>query len=379
MEDALENLNSLDEEEEAFQEDEGVVCRVSQLCLVGRCLTDSVVHFPSLRNTLADLWHPIGGICITEIGEKRYLFQFFHEVDIDRVLAGIPWFFNNHLLILQKVLVGGNPAVMELNHTEFWIQVHDLPPGLMSASMAKQFGDFCGRFIEYDTSISTLGIQHYMRIRVCLNVIVPLKHKKKVLVGKSMVFYAQFKYKKLSLFCFICGKLGHGESYCPVRLSIDSTKIVFGWDLSLCAVVRRRNMGMSRWLRAADESPYGGENSTGIMHGNSLKIGKDVSRTSRGSGGNLNPNLIPLGPVPIQGGGRVVKGRDGCIDTLQANGLVHGEMELDLEEENEPIELSDGKKRQQIVESSRVLREANMGSGSMIVSASSGDQSSRAR
>lgn len=83
--------------------------------------------------------------------------------------------FNNHLLILQKIPAEGNPAVMELNHTEFWIQVHDLPPGLMSVSMAKQFSDFCGKYIEYDASIPTLGIQHYMRIRICLNVAALLK------------------------------------------------------------------------------------------------------------------------------------------------------------------------------------------------------------
>ncbi|MBA0578914.1 hypothetical protein Gorai_021185, partial [Gossypium raimondii] len=34
---------------------------------------------------MADLWHPIGGTAITDIGEKRYLFKFFHVVDMDRV------------------------------------------------------------------------------------------------------------------------------------------------------------------------------------------------------------------------------------------------------------------------------------------------------
>ncbi|PPD97730.1 hypothetical protein GOBAR_DD05240 [Gossypium barbadense] len=204
---------------------------------------------------------------------------------------------------------------MELNHTEFWIQVHDLPPELMSVSMAKQFGDFCGKYIEYDASIPTLGIQHYMRIRICLNVATPLKRKKKVLIGKSMVVYARFK---------------------------------------------RRNMAVSRWLRAIDGSPYSEENLAGIMYGN-----------ARDSGRNLNPNLIHLGPDPIQCGGRIVKKRDGCIDNLTTNGIIQGEMELDLEEENEPLELSEGKKRQRIVERSRVLLDANVGSGSMNVSASS--------
>ncbi|MBA0674947.1 hypothetical protein Goari_016516, partial [Gossypium aridum] len=69
MEDALANLRLLDEEEEAIQEDEGAVDGAYQFYLVGRCLIDSVVHFPSLHNTMADLWHPIGGICITKLGE----------------------------------------------------------------------------------------------------------------------------------------------------------------------------------------------------------------------------------------------------------------------------------------------------------------------
>ncbi|MFQ6627573.1 hypothetical protein Gotur_006201 [Gossypium turneri] len=383
MEDALENLRLLDDEEEALQEHDGASGCDHQLCLVGRCLTDSVVHFPSLHNTMADLWHPIGGICITEIGEKRYLFQFFHELDIERVVAGIPWFFNNHLIILQRVPIGVNPVVMELNHTEFWIQVHDLPPGLMSVSMAKQLGDFCGKFLEYDTSIPSLGIQNYLRIRVCLNVAAPLKRKKKVLIGKSMVVYARFKYEKLSLFCFICGKLGHGESYCPLRLSIDPSKIVFGWDLSIRAVARNRSRVVSRWLRAADGSPCNDENRVGFTQGNSGNVGKGVGLNSRGGVGYpnlpINPNLILLGSAHSRGVDNSNKGRDGCIDAVKSDEVAYGPMELVLIEENVPIMLTDGKKRQKTVENSCVLLDANVRVGSMDVSASSAGQSSRAQ
>lgn len=87
MEDAMANLKLLDDEEEAIHEVEGAVSATYRFCLVSRCVTDSVIHFPSLRNTMADLWHPIGGICIMELGEKMYLFQFFNEIDFVRVNA----------------------------------------------------------------------------------------------------------------------------------------------------------------------------------------------------------------------------------------------------------------------------------------------------
>ncbi|MBA0747958.1 hypothetical protein Gogos_004818, partial [Gossypium gossypioides] len=256
MEDALANLRLLDDEEEAFQEDEGAVTCAYQFCLVGRCLTDSVVHFPLLRNTMADLWHPIGGICITELGEKRYLFQFFHEVDIERVVAEIPWFFNNHLLILQKIPVGENPIALELNLIEFWIQVHELPPRLMTESMVKQFG--------------------------------------------------------------------HVESYCPFQLKVEPSKIVFGWDLSLRAVVRCQNTRVSRWLRAADRSQCITENLASFNHSISLNEGKDLRRNFRGFVGNhnSNPNLILLGSVQYHGTSRQTKGRDGGNDAL-VNELYH--------------------------------------------------------
>lgn len=81
------NLNISDDKKEIIEgqknEEEGE--EEYELCLVGR-------HFPSMRRTLAKLWHPMSEIFITDIGEKRNLFRFYHEIDIKRLLRGTFWF-----------------------------------------------------------------------------------------------------------------------------------------------------------------------------------------------------------------------------------------------------------------------------------------------
>lgn len=55
MEDSLTKLYLDNEEEEVFEKDAKVIKREKEFSLVGTCLTKSFVHFPSLRNTMADL------------------------------------------------------------------------------------------------------------------------------------------------------------------------------------------------------------------------------------------------------------------------------------------------------------------------------------
>ncbi|MBA0598487.1 hypothetical protein Gorai_008247, partial [Gossypium raimondii] len=69
-------------------------------CFVGSFLTSSVINFPSIKVTLANVWHPIGGISISDLNEGRYLFRLYHKVDVDTIEAGGPWTFKSHLLIL---------------------------------------------------------------------------------------------------------------------------------------------------------------------------------------------------------------------------------------------------------------------------------------
>ncbi|MBA0576089.1 hypothetical protein Golob_025028 [Gossypium lobatum] len=108
---------SLDEEEKEILQAQGdldLVNNEESLSLVGCFLTASIIHYPAMKSTMANLWHSVRGVQIRDLGEKRYLFKFFHVVDMERVIKGALWTFNNHLLILHK-LQGGRSTKSSFN------------------------------------------------------------------------------------------------------------------------------------------------------------------------------------------------------------------------------------------------------------------------
>lgn len=75
------DLSLNDEEEEILQAqmDPDFVPKVVDLCLIGCFLAVSVIHFSAMRSTMANLWHSVKGVQISNTGEKRFLFKFFHR------------------------------------------------------------------------------------------------------------------------------------------------------------------------------------------------------------------------------------------------------------------------------------------------------------
>lgn len=71
--------------------------------LVGRLLGTGNVVFEAFQQLLASLWHPVRGVSIRELGEGRYLFLFFHEMDLQRMLNYGPWTFGNRVLVTHRI------------------------------------------------------------------------------------------------------------------------------------------------------------------------------------------------------------------------------------------------------------------------------------
>ncbi|MFQ6628708.1 hypothetical protein Gotur_007802 [Gossypium turneri] len=131
-------------------------------------------------------------------------------MDIVRVIQGNPWTFINHLLVFHRLEKGEDPLQVSLYFVDFWVQVHDIPVGFYNEQLARQFETFLGKFLDYDSKALAFGLKKILWVRVRVDVRIPLKYKKRTTLSPHQYFYARFQYKRLTLFCFICGKLGHG-------------------------------------------------------------------------------------------------------------------------------------------------------------------------
>jgi 14-3-3 protein epsilon len=287
----LENLSLQEEDGFVFDLEEGEEDVVDfRWCLVGRFLGDRSIHVNSMKVTMADVWRPVKGVKIKEATPGLFLFQFAHALDMEAVLQGGPWAFNNQMLIVERVQLGVQLENIPLHHVDFWVQVHNLPTGLMAERVGKTLANYIGSFVEYDKNNKGSFWREYMRIRVRVDIRQPLKKDSRVKNQGGNWCTVNFKYEKLGVFCFVCGLIGHGENRCAVRFSMTEDDGTRAWSKELRAEPRRRSgRQTSRWLTEEDggRSIHGG----GQAHG----LGDEqVDRTRPSNAEEANRNSQPI-------------------------------------------------------------------------------------
>ncbi|KAG8496756.1 hypothetical protein CXB51_007833 [Gossypium anomalum] len=190
MENELVNLSLDDGEEDVLlvPNESGSQSVGANFSLVWCFLKASIVHFSALKNTMANVWHPVR-VQISKLGDKRFLFR-------------------------------EDPVKVPLVFANFCIHVHELPMGLFLKTVVRQLGDCIGKLLEYDSKSLSKGVRNFLRIRVWLDVTKPLKQKKKIM---------------------------HNDSY-QITMSKGKDLIELDWDLSLRAQSRRVVAMHSIWL-----------------------------------------------------------------------------------------------------------------------------------
>ncbi|XP_019166512.1 PREDICTED: uncharacterized protein LOC109162247 [Ipomoea nil] len=265
--------------------------------LVGRFLTRRMVNIEFMQQVMAEVWQPVSGVQVSELQPNLFMFVFYHQTDMQRVIDEGPWSFDNHTLVCRPVMEGVLLVDVVLDSVDMWVQVHGLPMGYTSVVIQEQVGNFLGRFVKADERFDDRPWKAFYRIRVSILVAKLLCRCMKFAKRDNTWCWVSFKYERLHTFYFFCGLLGHSYKFC----------------------LQARNS-----MLTVDQYPYSAEMKAGMLRGPRpvghswlVPVGEKREEGEASVGGRNNSGVVPVG-LPVVEEGLTVRpkrrredGRDG--------------------------------------------------------------------
>lgn len=213
-------LASDEEEEEEIVLSDAVVSKVVSSCLfslVGRLLISKKFNKIAFKECLRKAWGMKEELRIVEVGENLFHFRFAEEEGMRRVLAGGPWNFDDHILLLKQWKEGMMEGDITFESFDVWVQLHGLPFEYIGDEVGRAIGGRIGELLEVDNRVEGGEQGRFIRIMVRLELNAPLKRGGNIVCGGGRKVWVAYKYERLLSFCFYCGRVDHEENSCQIK------------------------------------------------------------------------------------------------------------------------------------------------------------------
>ncbi|KAM5551752.1 hypothetical protein ABKV19_026549 [Rosa sericea] len=198
---------------------------------------DKVPHKPTTIDMLKKAWASFGEVGITARDERDPTDRLFavtvrNEEAAKDIMENSPWSVKGYSVHIQPW--PEHLAIEELptNNIVVWIQMRGVPPYMFSVRNVEEMVEHFGVFIKMDDPLeSGDGTYCFLRVRVMLDARRPLPTGFTLPRDDGSPSWVEFKFERLSRFCFCCGRLGHIETMqtpCPNSEEPRPEGIVYG-------------------------------------------------------------------------------------------------------------------------------------------------------
>ncbi|KAK7814928.1 hypothetical protein CFP56_002458 [Quercus suber] len=131
------------------------------------------------------------------------------EFEMDWILRGGPWSFDNQLPMLQRWKKGMIVGNIKMENSSLWVQIWGAPLDMISSQVAKQIGGHLGEVEEVEWKKKRDDVNFFMHVRVALPISKPLWRGGFIAGTDGKHYWVDYKYERLPIFCHYCGVLGH--------------------------------------------------------------------------------------------------------------------------------------------------------------------------
>ncbi|KAK4424823.1 Vinorine synthase [Sesamum alatum] len=121
----------------------------------------------------------------------------------------------------KPLTFGDSPEDVSLDWSPFYVRVHGIPYSLRSTETARMIGTNLGEWEDVTCIEDFISWPDSLRIRINLNVMIPLKRALRLRLNGGGSSIVRFTYERLPNFCYFCGKLGHIQRFCELTFADD--------------------------------------------------------------------------------------------------------------------------------------------------------------
>ncbi|KAL0011141.1 hypothetical protein SO802_006249 [Lithocarpus litseifolius] len=209
---------------------------IAEYAIAARFLTKRPLNIEAIANTFTPLWRAKSGFKIKNLGNHLILFSFDNLGDVDRILKSEPWCFDKHLMVLSQFDKDTPLNPLELKKVSFWVQVFDIPVRFRNREVAEQICEAIGSII-HPTDASNINGGSFIRVRVRVDISLPLYRGRLITLEDGKEHWVSFKYERLPNLCYWCGLLTHGDRDCNKWIDSEGS-------------LQKEDQQFGPWLRA---------------------------------------------------------------------------------------------------------------------------------